>query len=254
MEATSVYVAIRQADIRYFMPPTLSLAQRLRGGNLYSANFEEPPLEMHEPTVFSTIYIARVTELLSRPHAIAFIGMGGPFSWLAQRWGGEELVARFMDGPSTQTTVFCQGASDISLPNPLGLVWDSVSAADMDLLFGYVPPVKEDGRSCPRWLYPPIHILEEACDNWTGEWNWVMEKIFTFITNKLLEVPCPIKPRSSGAWKDWLRTYNQGIYKPKYTLTQQHVDDIFKGIALARLPASWNQRPLSSIYIPEEED
>lgn len=247
-------IAIKQEDIPHFSPRRLTMADRMRGNNLYSINFVEPPLECFNPTIFPTMYVARVSELLSRPHSAAFIGMGGPYSWLAQRWGGADLVERFMRGPSIQTTIFSRGASDITSQEPQGLVWDSVSAADMDLLFGYVPPSDKENRSCPRWLYPPMHVLEENCDNWTGEWNWVMDAIFKYITDQLLEVPCPIRPRSTGAWKDWLRTYNVGKYAPKYSLTQRHVEDIFKGLKLARLPESWNQRPLAKIYIPEGEE
>lgn len=247
-------IGIPSRDIQVFAPRRLSQADRRSGDSLYGPDFVEAPLNTHSPTIFAASYIARVGELLRRPHAGAFIGIGGATSWLAQHWGGDGVVERFMRGPSVQTTIFRKGASDIKEREPKDLLWDEVRGAEMDLLFGFVPDPVPNSNANDRWLYPPPHLLDEMCDNWTGEWNWVMERIFTYLSEELLKTPCPISPRSRGAWKKWLRTYNGGIYSPVNVLTDQHVSDIMKGIALAKLPPTWNQRPLSSCHLPESGD
>lgn len=103
-------IAIHESDISLFSPSSVTHANRINGSYIYGTDFADAPLEFKSPTEFAATYIARVGELLRRPHAAAFIGLGGACSWLAQRWGGDEIVARFMRGPSIQTTVFRKGA------------------------------------------------------------------------------------------------------------------------------------------------
>lgn len=180
--------------------------------------------------------------------------MGGAASWLAHRWGGDALISRFMRGPSIQTTIFRRGASDIHVRKPKGLVWDQPSGREVDLLFGFVADPVPGSNENDRWLYPPPQIIDECCDNWTGEWNWVMDKIYSFISAEIQKVPGSWAPKSRGAWKKWLRTYNGGSYTPCNVLTERHVADIMRGLVLADLPATWNDKALCEIYLPESPD
>lgn len=250
----SFQIAIKDSDLSTFAPRTVSEADRMLGRTIYGPDFTETPFEPQSPMIFAANYIVRIGELLKRPHAPAFIGLGGASSWLAQRWGGDALISRFMRGPSIQTTVFRRGASDIHTTKPKGLVWDQPSAREIDLLFGFVPDPTPNSNENDRWLYPPPHIIDEHCHNWAGEWNWVMDKIYGFITNEIQKVPVSWAPKSRGAWKKWLRTYNGGAYTPANVLTEQHVADIMKGIALAELPPTWNGRALCEIHLPESPD
>lgn len=241
-------IAIREEDVPRFAPRDFAQAERIYGKHVYGPNHTEPPYEFQTSIAFVTAYMTRVSELLKRPHAGSLIGLGGAVSWLAQKWGGYEIIAKFMRGPSVQTTVFRKGASDIGEPRPRGLLWDEVLGGDMDVLFGLVRDASSGTNS---WVFPPPDILDEFCDNWTGEWNWVLESIFTFLTNEMSKTPPTVVPRSRGAWKRWLKTYNGGKYKPLNKLTDDHVNDIMKGIALAELPRTWNFFPISSIFFPE---
>lgn len=247
-------IAVKEADLKFFTPRSLSHAERVNGNYLYGPNFADPPLEFKSAEIYAATYIARVGELLKRPHAAAFIGAGGACSWIAQRWGGYEMIARFMSGPSIQTTVFRKGASDIQDRQPKGLLWDEISANDLNALFGFIPDPTPKSNVNDRWIYPPPEIIDEVCDNWTGEWNWVMETIYTFISNELIKIPCKMTPKSRGGWKRFLKTYNGGSYTPVNVLTEKHVVDVMKGLALAELPRTWNLRPLSSIHLPEFAD
>lgn len=243
-------IAIKEEDLSSFRSRKLSELEHRRLSLMYDIGYIEPALTYTTPTTFYATYVGKVTELLSRPHAGAFIGYGGATSWLARKWGGDEVLGKFTKGPSVQTTVFRKGQSlhNDSDIDPT-LLWDSVSAADIDLLFGYVPHPGGD-RSQDRWLYPPDHIIEQNCGKWRGDWNYIMEIMFTFITGQFRVRAW--EPLSRGSWRLWLRSYKNGLHGTVETLTESHVRDIFTGIRRANLTPSWNLKPLSTIYIPED--
>jgi len=72
----------------------------------YSTDYTEPPLVYHSPAAFMALYTGRMADLLSRPHARAFIGLGGACSWVAHHWAGDAIFEDFMSGPSAQTTTY----------------------------------------------------------------------------------------------------------------------------------------------------
>ncbi|PPQ82123.1 hypothetical protein CVT26_008868 [Gymnopilus dilepis] len=210
------------------------------------------PLKYESPTKFVAAYRARVTEILGRPHARAFIGLGGAASWLAQYWGGKELIIDFMQGPSVQTSLFRRGDNDLAHLNSVGLYWDSVSAQEVDILFGHIPHADSNHE---RWLYPPVAVLEKDCDHYTGEWNETMEKMFAYLMKNILANPPKIEPKSRGKWKEWLLTYNRGkwaLNRPKPT--DNEFEDILQQLEQVGLPRSWDHLPLSDLYLPEQPE
>jgi len=118
-------VGIRVSDFHLFNaePPLSVVDQRLLKA-MYKLGFIETPLVYASPSVFLNAYIGKVADMLRWPHARVFIGLGGPFSWLAQRWGREEMVARFMSGPSIQVTRHFSGQTDSAEDHCLGIHWD----------------------------------------------------------------------------------------------------------------------------------
>ena len=92
------------------------------------------------------------------------------------------MIVDFMQGPSIQTTMFRRGDNDLAHPNSMGLYWDSVSAQEIDILFGHIPHADSNHE---RWLYPPVAVLEKDCDHYTWEWNETMDKIFEYITKSI---------------------------------------------------------------------
>jgi len=217
----------------------------------YSSDFLEPPLVYNSLASFIALYSGRMADLLARPHARAFIGLGGACSWVAQRWSGESLIEDYMSGPSAQTTVYFRGANDATLPNRIGIHWDRVTAQEIDLLFGCLPHLDP---AQIHWLYPPPHILEACSDHWSGEWTSTLESIFRFITDKVLLSPPEIEPKTKTQWKKFLCNYNRGPLAPSTRMTPDDAEGILNKLKAARLRPSWNLAPIADIYVPEQSD
>ena len=242
-------IAIRVSDASLFVPGEITGLDRIGVKALYQPGFLEPPFSYTKgtPAVFANAYIAKVNDILRRPHARAFVGMGGPYSWIAERFGGPSIVEAFLSGPSIQVTRHLLGRSDSHEENPIGLQWGQVSAQEGSFLFGFVP--SQDSTSPERYLFPPPHYLRELCDHWTGDWNEVMDNIFAHIVDNIEQGKA--KPHERSWWSSYLRNYNR-LPKPiNPKLTDADVEDARRIIWRAGLPRTWDRMLLRSIVIPE---
>ena len=79
-------LAIRVSKVNLFAPDTISGLDRIGIKALYQPGFTEPSFSYTKgtPAVFANTYLAKINDILRRPHARAFIGMGGPYSWIAE--------------------------------------------------------------------------------------------------------------------------------------------------------------------------
>ena len=198
-------IAIKTQDISLFKPPVFLAEEQRNLAATYEVGYYEAPLEYRSQGLYITAWKGKLTDLLRRPHARAFISMGGPFSWIAQVHGGYRLVTEFMQGPSTRVTVHLKGQTDSTFQNSYGLHWDQVSKQEIDFLFGYIPGTNSDAD---RWLYPPVQILEDFCDSWNGGWNSTMEQIFATIHSEIERDPPSATPKTRNGWKSRLRNTN----------------------------------------------
>ena len=217
----------------------------------YSSDFHKPPLVYNSLVSFIALYTGRMADLLARPHAQAFIGLGGACSWVAQHWSGESLIEDYMSGPSAQTTVYFRGANNATFPNQVRIHWDRVTAQEIDLLFGCLPHLDPTQI---RWLYPPPHILEACSDHWSGEWMLKLESIFRFITDKVLLSPPEIKPKTKAQWKKFLWNYNRGSLAPSTRMTSNDMEGILQKLKTAHLCPFWHMAPIADLYVPEQSD
>ena len=153
------FLAISLDRARQFRPIIVDNLDRSSAASLYGVNFQEATLSpMDNRTTFCTAYLARMNDMLRRPHAHAFIAEGGQLSWIARRWAGPRLVKEFMSGPSIQVTVHNKGFYDSSSEDPSYLTHDIVSEQEKDLLLGYCP----GSNGCMgRWLFPPMDVFED---------------------------------------------------------------------------------------------
>ena len=195
-------LAICVADVNLFAPVVVSGLDRIGIKSLYQPGFTEPSFSYTRgtPAVFANAYLAKVNDILRQPHTRAFIGMGGPYSWIAERFGGPSIVTAFLSGPSIQVTRHLLGNSDSHEEHPIGLQWDQVSAQEGSFLFGFVP--SQDSSSPERYIFPPPHYLRELCDHWTGDWNEIMDKIFTRIADDIERGKA--EPRERSWWSSHL--------------------------------------------------
>ena len=245
-------IAIKIQDVSLFKPSTFDAEEQRNLAATYEVGYYEIPLEYRSQGLFLSAWKGKLTDLLRRPHARAFISMGGPFSWIAQKHGGYRLIEEFLRGPSTRVTIHLKGQTDSTFQESYGLHWDQVSKQEIDFLFGYIPGTTAD---TDRWLYPPIQILEDLCDSWNGGWNVTMEQIFASIYSEIERDPPSATPKTRNGWKSRLRNTNTCRTKEEFLESKHYFEnelkEIRKGINRAGLPPTWNQLKLNQLVLPE---
>jgi len=128
-------VGIKVEDFGRFKPEDVSDTDRLVG-KLTSA--VEAPFAYTAQGALRAYYMSHVNDIIRRPHARILIGMGGPVSWLGRKWGGMELVAQFMQGPSPDVYLHRRGYIDSDDEHPMFLYTDEMSPQEIDVLFGCI--------------------------------------------------------------------------------------------------------------------
>jgi len=242
-------LAIWVSDMKLFIPVEVSGLDRMGIKALYQPGFMEPPFSYMKgtPAVFANAYVAKINNILCRPHAQAFVGMGGPYSWIAEHFGGPAIVKAFLSGPSIQVTRHLLGKSDSHEENSISLQWDQVSAQEGSFLFGFVP--SQDSTLPEHYLFPPPHYLWELCNHWTGDWNEVMEKIFTHIADDVEQGKA--EPHKRSWWSGHFQNYNRlpKPINPKFT--DMNVEEARQILWHAGLPRTWDCMLLKSIIVQE---
>ena len=242
------HLALPQDRLRQFRPIIVDSLDRISASSLYTTGFQEPNLSPAEnATTFCTLYLARMNDLLRRPHARAFIGEGGQFSWIARRWTGLRLVEEFMSGPSIQVTVHNRGFYDSASQDASYLSHDAVSEQEKDLLLGYCPGT----NGCSgRWLFPPAEIFDNNFELWTGEWNAALDHIYRRLADNISRGKGKLRTREK--WKNWIRNNERGQRRPRYLPITQDFTDVMDGISRAGLRPSWHKQRLDDITFPEQ--
>ena len=105
-------IAIQTQDVPLFKPLTFDPEEQKNLAATYEVGYYETPFEYRSQGLFISAWKGKLTDLLRRPHARAFISMGGPYNWIAQAHGGYRLVTEFMQGPSTKVTIHLKGQTD----------------------------------------------------------------------------------------------------------------------------------------------
>ena len=132
----------------------------------------ESPFAYAAPGALRAYYMSQVNDIIRLPHARILIGLGGPEAWLGRKWGGSELVAQFMDGPSPDVYLHRRGYIDSDDNHPMFLYTDKMSPQEIDVLFGCIRSDSNRDHS----LYPSRDILDEGCFFRTGEWDTQMDQ------------------------------------------------------------------------------
>jgi len=174
--------------------------------------------------------------------------MGGPEAWLGRKWGGPELVAQFMDGPSPDVYLHRQGNIDSDDERLMFLYTDKMAPQEVDVLFGCIRSDRDKDKS----LYPSKDVLDEGCFFWTGEWDPQMEDMFTDLTKDILQGAA--KFRTPGMWNKYFRCRNRTSRGLKEKLNQV-VPESLRHLHMRILdgfPIDWHKRHIIDIELPEE--
>ena len=244
------HLALPPHHVRQFRPKVIDSLDHSSAASLYGTNFQEQSLAVSDNmATFCTAYLARMNDLLRRPHARAFIAEGGQYSWIARCWTGTRLVEEFMSGPSIQVTVHNHGFYDSASEDASYLSHDSVSDQEKDALLGYCPGV----QGCAgRWLFPPADVFEEKFSLWTGEWNAALDHCYRRLADTIIRGKGRLRTREK--WRDWIRSNERGQRRPAYLPSVDDFNSVMEGIALAGLRRTWHKMPLEDIAIPEQRE
>ena len=241
----SFSIGVKVEDFGRFKPEDMSDTDQLVGKPTSAI---EAPFTYTAQGALHAYYLSRVNDIIRRPHARILIGMGGPEAWLGRKWGGPELVAQFMEGPSPDVYLHRRGYIDSDNEHPMFLYMDKMTPQEIDVLFGCIHNDSDRDRS----LYPSRDILDKGCFFWSGEWDTRMDTMFNDITKEILQGSA--KFRTPGMWNKYFRRLNRSHRGSKERLNQ------VVPAMLARLhsriidgfPVDWNKRRLSGIELPEE--
>ena len=244
------HLALLPHHLHQFRPKVIDDLDRSSAVSLYGTNFHEPHLAVSDNVAtFCTAYMAKMNDLLRRPHARAFIAEGGQYSWIARCWTGTRLVEEFMSGPSIQVTVHNRGFYDSASKDASYLTYDSVSDQEKDALLGYCPGVH---GGAGRWLFPPADIFEDRFSLWTGEWNAALDHCYRRLADTIIKGKAKLRTREK--WRDWIRNNERGQRRPAYLPSEEDFSNVMEGIALAGLRPSWHKMPVEDIAIPEQRE
>ncbi|KDR77394.1 hypothetical protein GALMADRAFT_65892 [Galerina marginata CBS 339.88] len=238
-------IGIKAESFAKFHPRQLSTMERQTVKHYYTAGYLDEPFSLSGRQPFVLTYRARMLDLLGRPHAPAYVGLGGPYSWVARRYGGVELAHKYMSGPSIQVTRHSRGENDSDERFFLGIHWDEVSLREKQLLLGYV---QGSNGGADRWMYPPPEVLKGACHHWSGIWTSTMEDMFQYITKSVDNGTAT--PKSKSKWlHDVFRPFN--TCRPPYHLSEENVTEIRLLCEFYQVPTNWDRVAISSLSIPE---
>ncbi|KAJ7065962.1 hypothetical protein B0H15DRAFT_972268 [Mycena belliarum] len=125
-------IYVDSAEVRKFRSAKICALTRNTLGYLYAPGYIDVQLVygLGNEECYGA-YIAKVGSLLSRPHAIAFIGMGGILSFVAQLYD-PHLLFRFLRVPSLQVSEYQKGDQILHMVdgNEIFLIADSVSPSE----------------------------------------------------------------------------------------------------------------------------
>ncbi|EDR09697.1 uncharacterized protein LACBIDRAFT_319060 [Laccaria bicolor S238N-H82] len=241
------HLSLPPDSVRRFRPIIVDNLDRSSASFIYNVGFQEPPLlPADNAATYCATYLARMNDVLRRPHACAFIAEGGQLSWIARRWSGTRLVEEFMSGPSIQITVHNRGFYDSASEDASYLSHDIVSEQEKDLLLGYC----SGSNGCSgRWLFPPADMFNGNFDLWTGEWNAALDHIYRRLADDIARGKAKLRTREK--WKCWIRNNERGQRRPSYLPSATDFRDVMEGISKAGLKPTWHKEPLDNITFPE---
>ncbi|KAJ6530384.1 hypothetical protein DFH09DRAFT_1326898 [Mycena vulgaris] len=243
----SLYIDARNA--RDFSNRNITPLDRSTLSALYAAGYIDAQLRygLGDVALYGE-YLGKVRMILVRPHAIAFISLGGILSFIAQLYD-EQLVFRFLRGPSMQVTEYQKGSSFLHHEGneEIFLTTDAVSPSEISLLIGHVAT---GDLSTETSLWPHPSLMEKESLHVHGAWTPGCYNILTNLRDEIMEGN--YRWRTRKQWVSYFRAGNLGTYAPDVGSVPSKTfwDD---GASLIRhaFPISWNKMRVRDIEVPE---
>ncbi|KAJ7143222.1 hypothetical protein C8R46DRAFT_1232997 [Mycena filopes] len=220
-------LAVPRDAAHEFAPTDVSEEDRSLGWSYYDVGSIEEPLVWNKGgTSWAIAWVKQILDILKRPHMRALVTLGGPLAWIARRYR-PNLIKEFMEGPSTQVAVHFKGWNDARCHNSWGLMADSVSESEKEILRGVVTV---EGVS--KALFPTNELCLSFFEHYSGENNVGFDRALHHIWREIDEGRP--HPRSNQEMKGHLRRFHNGIYAPENEHPGQddfeHAEAIFKTV------------------------
>ncbi|KAF8066008.1 hypothetical protein FPV67DRAFT_1418211 [Lyophyllum atratum] len=241
-------LGVQLADMGKFRPSSsnISALDRSTGRQPHQLGFQEEVLTWGlGGTAFKINYLGKMGAVLNRAHSGALVGRGGGLSWIAQTFGGPEIVQKFINGPSTTMSWHNSSESDSTSTHPCHAHYDFVSPAEEALVLGYIPNKDSDHE---RWVFPPESLLVELCDFWVGEWTPRIDGVFRAIKREIDEDR--IRARNRHEWRAYFRRGNRRYQERERTLDNDAADEGHRRLVDA-FGRSWGSQQLWTLELPE---
>ncbi|KAJ7798604.1 hypothetical protein B0H13DRAFT_2391528 [Mycena leptocephala] len=196
------------------------------------------------------VYKVRLLGLLSRPHAAAFIPMGGVARYVAELYESD-LVSRYAEGPSIQVSKYQKGQMMLVERDGKEVAYttDQVSHSEVSTLLGRIPGSQPAADST---LWPPQELLESDSAHMRGYISTGAYDLLMYLSHAIVReeryVWC-----TRAEWKSFLHSGSKGKYAP---LTVPSKSDFEEGKKLLKrsFPVSWLNAEVANISLPETFD
>jgi hypothetical protein len=219
---------------------------------MYTPGYVDPPISWSAGSAEAQyeVYKVRLLSLLSRPHAVAFIPMGGVARYVAELYEGD-LVSRFADGPSIQVSKYQKGQMMMVERDGKEVVYttDQVSHSEVSTLLGRIPG---NQPSADTTLWPPQELLESDSAHMRGYISTGAYDLLMYLSHAILREERYVW-RTRAEWKNFLHSGSKGKYAP---LTVPAKSDFEEGKKLLKrsFPLSWLNKEVADIRLPETFD
>ncbi|KAJ7637948.1 hypothetical protein DFH06DRAFT_955726, partial [Mycena polygramma] len=199
------------------------------------------------PEAQYTAYRGNICHVLQRPHAVAFVGLGGVLRFVAEAYDSE-IVQRFVQGPSVQVSQYNRGHSVLLPKNEEEVMFttDQVSESEISALLGRIPG---SHPALDTTLWPPPSILEAESLHMRGYLSAGAYDLLENIRHGLMEEGKYVW-RTPAQWKVYLQKGSKGRFTPS-SIPQK--EDFMKGLKLLErsFPVDWANTEVAELIIPE---
>lgn len=206
------------------------------------ATYVDPVLPYHPDGLQAAWlqYLRNVEDLLERPHAAAFLFLGGILSRLAREFGPvDRLVRTALVGPSASVLDYLHGERDVP-----GQVRDFVSPGEIACLLGATYGRENDGIR-HWWPFPSDFVANEF---FAGEWTEVHEAWFTRRLQRIAAGHKLGRPLTEREWKKDLGGWSQRLHEDREEFPSHDVIESLRE-GLASSMGDWKNVPLSQIRL-----
>ncbi|KAJ7091551.1 hypothetical protein B0H15DRAFT_948487 [Mycena belliarum] len=218
---------------------------------LYAPGYRDTPLSYGTGgAALYEQYRGSLNALLRRPHATAFIFLGGVLRYVAELYN-RNLVHRLAQGPSIQVTEYMAGRRILARRSDRDemefFVADQVSNSEISLLLGHIPGTKSSNES---WLWPPQELMESESLYMRGYLSSGAHQILKNIETDIL-VKKKYIWRTRADWKEHFRAGQRKTFAPR---TIPSPADFAEGAEIFKrsFPVDWSYKDVADIKIPED--